>query len=362
MTALFLIPLLVGMGVTLAAVPPTMWLAQRWHLVQHPHRAQDVHVRPVPRAGGLAIALGFLVAVAVAQGVPVERSDPNELIRLRGLVVGAVLAAVAGLVDDRHELPPAPQLAVQLGLALVAAWHLIFIERFRNPFDGSLVVVPAWIMVPFTVLWFMGTMNTMNWLDGLDGLAAGVAAIAGAVFALHMIRLEQYSVALLPLALVGSTLGFLPYNFNPARVFMGTAGSLFLGYTLAALSIMAGAKVATMLLVLAIPILDVAWQIVARLRRGASPFRGDRGHLHHRLYDAGLSQRQVVVGYWGVCAFLGALALLLPAPVYKLLALTLFGGLGALVLRALVPAHASPDRQPPATEADSSEIGASGPE
>ncbi|MDQ7030252.1 MAG: MraY family glycosyltransferase [Ardenticatenia bacterium] len=361
--SLFLVPLLVGFGVTVAAVPPTMWLAGRWRLIQHPRRPQDVHVRPVPRAGGVAMVLGFLVAVAVAQWLPVERSDPNEVIRLRGLVVGAVLAAVAGLVDDRRELPPGPQLAVQVGLALVAAWHLIFIERFRNPVDGSLVVVPLWIVVPFTVLWFVGTMNTLNWLDGLDGLAAGVAAIAGTIFALHMLRMQQYSVALLPLALVGSALGFLPYNFNPARVFMGTTGSLFLGYTLAALSIMAGAKVATMLLVLAVPILDVAWQIVARLRRGVSPFQGDRGHLHHRLYDAGYSQRQVVVGYWGVCAFLGALALLLPAPLYKLLALTFFGSLGALVLRVLVPPHVSPPvAQGPATEAEGSEMGTSGSE
>ncbi|RME13201.1 MAG: undecaprenyl/decaprenyl-phosphate alpha-N-acetylglucosaminyl 1-phosphate transferase, partial [Ardenticatenia bacterium] len=188
---------------------------------------------------------------------------------------------------------------------------------------------PWWIVWPLTIFWFTGTLNTINWLDGLDGLAAGVVAIASAVFAAHMIRLGQYSVALLALALLGATLGFLPYNFNPARTFMGTTGAYFLGYTLAALGIMAGAKVATFLLVLIIPILDVAWQIVARIRQGRSPFHGDRGHLHHRLYDAGFSQRQVVLTYWGICALFGTLALLLPTPVFKLLALSIVS-LGAL--------------------------------
>ncbi len=330
--SVFGVPLLVSFTVTLVAVLPVMRLAWRWGLVQHPHRPRDVHTQPIPRAGGVAIVLGFLVAVGVAQWLPVERTDPNEAVRLQGLVLGSLLAAIVGLMDDRRELSAKAQLLAQLVLAAIAIGHLIFIERFRNPLTGELVVVPAWVMVPFTLFWFLGAMNTLNWLDGLDGLAAGVAAIAGIVFAAHMIRLGQYSVALLPLALVGATLGFLPFNFNPARVFMGTTGSLFLGYALAALSIMAGAKVATMLLVLGIPILDVAWQIVARLRRGASPFQGDRGHLHHRLYDAGYSQRQVVVGYWGICALLGLLALLLPAPVYKLLALVIFGGVGLLVL------------------------------
>ncbi len=330
--SVFAVPLLTGLTVTLVAVWPVTRMAWRWGLVQHPHRPRDVHTRPIPRAGGAAIVLGFLVAVSVAQWLPVERTDPNESIRLQGLVLGSMLAALVGLVDDQRELSPKAQLLAQVVLSAVAIGHLIFIERFRNPLTGELVVVPVWIMVPFTLFWFLGAMNTLNWLDGLDGLAAGVAAIAGLVFAAHMIRLGQYSVALLPLALVGATLGFLPFNFNPARVFMGTTGSLFLGYALAALSIMAGAKVATMLLVLGIPILDVAWQILARLRRGASPFQGDRGHLHHRLYDAGYSQRQVVVGYWGICALLGVLALVLPAPVYKLLALLIFGGVGTLAL------------------------------
>lgn len=330
MTFFMLVVVVVGMLGSLLTTPLFMRLGEQWGLVQAPMRDRDIHTRPVPRIGGLGMLVGFLIAVIVAVWMPVPRTDPNEFIRLRGLILGALLAALIGLYDDRYELPPKPQLLAQIGLGIVAAWHLIFIEVFRNPLTGELIgPLPWWIVWPLTIFWFTGTLNTINWLDGLDGLAAGVVAIASAVFAAHMIRLGQYSVALLALALLGATLGFLPYNFNPARTFMGTTGAYFLGYTLAALGIMAGAKVATFLLVLIIPILDVAWQIVARIRQGRSPFHGDRGHLHHRLYDAGFSQRQVVLTYWGICALFGTLALLLPTPVFKLLALSIVS-LGAL--------------------------------
>jgi UDP-GlcNAc:undecaprenyl-phosphate GlcNAc-1-phosphate transferase len=134
---------------------------------------------------------------------------------------------------------------------------------------------------------------------------------------------------------LGSTLGVLPFNFNPARTFIGSSGAFFLGYALAALSIMAGAKVATLLLVLGIPILDVAWQIISRVRRGLPPWVGDRGHLHHRLFDAGLSQRQVVLTYWAFSALFGLLALLLPARIYKLYAILLVLLLGMTLLWGL---------------------------
>lgn len=329
----FLVVILVGLSITVAMTPLVMQLAWRLHLVQRPERPRDVHLRPVPRIGGLAMVVGFVAAALLSVWLPVARTnpDPNEFLKLRGLLIGCLLAAGFGLLDDRYELPPGTQFAAQFVLTGVAIAHVIFIEVFTNPLTNRQVdTLPFWQMVPLTLFWFLGTMNTVNWLDGLDGLAAGVVAIASAIFAAHMIRLDQYSVALLALALLGTTAGFLPFNFNPARTFMGTTGALFLGYALASLSIMAGAKVATMLLVLGIPILDVAWQIIARLRRGSSPFRGDRGHLHHRLYDAGLSQRQVVVGYWAICALLGALALLLPAPIYKLFAIVLFAGVAGL--------------------------------
>ena len=165
-------------------------------------------------------------------------------------------------------------------------------------------------------------MNTVNWLDGLDGLAAGVCAVTSLTIFVHAaFRLDQVSVSLLPLALLGATLGFLPYNFHPARVFMGSNGALFLGYSTGVLGIIGGAKMATVLLVMGLPLLDVVWQIARRVSKGYNPVLGDRGHVHYRLLDLGLSQRQIVIGYYVFCALFGAVALVTASRLYKLLAL-----------------------------------------
>ena len=190
-----------------------------------------------------------------------------------------------------------------------------------------------------TIFWFTGMMNTVNWLDGLDGLAAGVSAIVALFLAIHMIREGQLSVALLPVALLGATVGFLPSNFHPAKTFMGSNGSYFLGWALAALSIMGGAKVATVLLAMGLPILDVAWLIYNRWRRGGKPGFNGRDHLHHRLLDIGFTQRQIVLGYYAFCAAFGGLALFLESRLYKVIAL---GVLGAAALTVFVWASRQP--------------------
>jgi UDP-GlcNAc:undecaprenyl-phosphate GlcNAc-1-phosphate transferase len=197
----------------------------------------------------------------------------------------------------------------------------------------------------------MGMMNTINWLDGLSGLVAGVTAILCAVLALHMLFVvepPQTSVAILPVALLGAALGFLPFNFAPARIFMGSAGSYFLGFAVASLGIIGGARLATVMLVVGLPALDVAWLIFSRWRRGVRPAEGGRDHLHYRLQDLGLAERTIVVGYWGFCALFGMLTLLLDSRVYKLVALA---GLGLLALALLIwasraqpPAPTAPDR------------------
>lgn len=336
MIAFVIVPLVAAV-VTYLATPPVMRLAHRWGVVQRPSREQDIHHRPIPRMGGVAIVVGFLVAALVAAALPLPRTDPGEGLRLAGLLVGSLLAGAAGVWDDRVELGPREQFLIQIGLALVALATTIWIKHVNNPFAPGFLWsaeegFPLLIVIPLTILWFMGAINTVNFLDGLDGLAAGVAAIASLVFALHMWRLGQISVALLPLALLGATLGFLPFNFHPARLFMGSAGSIFLGYALGGLAIIAGAKVASLLLVLAVPILDTAWLIISRWRRGQSPMQGSRDHLHHRLYDAGLSQRQIVLGYWAITALTGALALILPGRLAKFYALTLLALLAFLLL------------------------------
>jgi UDP-GlcNAc:undecaprenyl-phosphate GlcNAc-1-phosphate transferase len=175
-------------------------------------------------------------------------------------------------------------------------------------------------------------MNTINWLDGIDGLATTVAAIVAIVLAIHMLRTQQQSVALLALALLGSTLGFLAFNFPPARVFMGSIGAYFLGYALAALGLIAGARVATVLLVMGLPVLDVAWLIFWRWRHGRPLGQGDRNHLHFRLLDKGFSERQIVVGYAAFCALFGAISLVTASTLAKVGALLALLALGGFII------------------------------
>jgi len=326
-----------GIGVSSALIlaPLPVPLARRWGVLDIPDAPRRIHHRPMPRLGGVALYLAFLLAVTASLFIPLTRQDPNETTRLIGLLAGGTLALMVGLWDDKWPLGPWFQLAAQVVIALVGIRFLLFIEVTTNPLTSKQIWFPWPLTLGITIFWIVGMMNTVNWLDGLDGLADGVVAITCVILFLHMWRLGQYSVAILPLALLGATMGFLPYNFHPAKVFMGSSGSLFLGFTIGALSIVSGAKLATALLVLGVPILDVAWLIITRLRRGVSPMESDRGHLHHRLYDLGLSQRRVVLLYYGVSAGAGALALLLPSPLDKLLALLVLGGLAILLLASL---------------------------
>jgi UDP-GlcNAc:undecaprenyl-phosphate GlcNAc-1-phosphate transferase len=217
----------------------------------------------------------------------------------------------------------------------------VFIEQVMNPFTNEIASFPVPLVWGLTLLWLVGMMNTVNFLDGLDGLASGVTAIVSIVLVIHMLRVGQYGPSLLPLALLGSVLGFLPFNTHPARIFLGS-GAISLGYLIGTLSLVGGARVATVGLVMGIPIVDVAWQILNRWRHGRSMNEGDRGHLHYRLYDLGMSQRHVVLLYWGVCAFFGAMALLVSSRLYKLLAIVALGVCVTIVLTNL-SRRAEPD-------------------
>ncbi len=289
------------------------------------------HERPTPKLGAIPLFGAFVIAVGISQTFGVDTSDPNERTRLLGLLVGGAVVFVVGVLDDKFNLPPAPQFLAQGLSALAAILSLIFVERFTNPFNQELVVlsksvVGYAVLVVITTSWFIGMMNTVNWLDGVDGLAASVAVVAAAVILIHMLREGQYSVALLPVALIGALLGFLVFNFQPARMFMG-GGALWLGFALACIGIMGGAKIALLLLVMGLPIADVIWQVFDRWRHGRSPAASDRGHLHFRLADAGWSARKIVALYAGACALFGAVALVPQPPLFKLITLVvLFGG------------------------------------
>lgn len=333
----------IGFAVSAALTPLTQRLGRRLGLTDRPGGRRQ-HRGEVSRLGGIALFAGFTAAVLATLLLPATllppRLDPKELTRLAGLLVGSAAIFAFGLADDRFQFPSRPQYIAQLLASLIAIAFIIFIERVNNPLGAGQIVFPWPVVGALTIFWFMGMMNTVNWLDGLDGLAAGVSAIVAAFIAIHMFREGQLSVALLPLALLGATLGFLPYNFHPARVFMGSNGSYFLGWAVAALGIIGGAKVATVLLAMGLPILDVAWLIYSRWRRGGKANEAGRDHLHHRLLDIGLSQRQIVTGYYAFCAAFGALALFLESRAQKLVALGVLtlAGLALLIWASRQPA------------------------
>jgi UDP-GlcNAc:undecaprenyl-phosphate/decaprenyl-phosphate GlcNAc-1-phosphate transferase len=321
----------------LALTPVSIHLGRRWGLVDAPG-GRRAHRDPTPRTGGIALFIAFGLGIAAAFTFwPV--SNRADLMRLTAIAAGVLFVFLWSLIDDWLDLPAWLQFVAQGAAAIIAIAGEVFIERFTNPINNQLVVIPdllpgvGWgIVVAISVFWVVGMMNTVNWLDGLDGLAAGVGAIAAALFAIHSYRLGQTEIALFPTALTGACLGFLPYNFHPARVFLGTAGAMVLGYALATLSILAPARIATALLVLGIPILDVAWLLFSRWRRGVPIWRGGRDHLHYRLQALGLSQRQIVIAYYLFCLFFGLLAVLVVSRLFKLVALV---GLGVVAFAAL---------------------------
>jgi UDP-GlcNAc:undecaprenyl-phosphate GlcNAc-1-phosphate transferase len=328
---LYILIFALAASVTLVLTPATMWLGQRFGVTARPggRRMLEGDQKRVSKLGGLALFGGFTVAVLAAQVMPVPRLDPNESTRLIGLLLGGTIIFAFGILDDVLEFGPLPQFLGQTLAAAVAILCLIFIEYVNNPLTGQQTdTFPYLITVAITFFWLVFMMNTMNFLDGLDGLAGGVTLIAGAMLFInsaYRVTPAQTSVSFLPVALMGTCAAWLLFNFYPARVFMG-GGAQYMGFTLGALSIIGGAKMGTILLVLGLPLIDVVWQAVDRMRHGRSPFRGDRGHLHFRLLDMGFTQRQIVLGYYAFCLCFGALTLVTSSQLFKFIAL------GALAL------------------------------
>lgn len=316
----FLFVFAVGFGVSFLLTPQTIRLGKHLGIVAKPGGRRH-HQQETSKLGGLALEVAFLAAVIVAIFMDVPRPDTNEKIRLVGLILGSIFISAIGFLDDRYELAPLPQYTAQLIAGAIAVLFLIFIESFNNPLTGSQTSWDYAFTVTITLFWFGFMMNTVNWLDGLDGLAAGVICIASLMIFIHAgFQLKQISVSLLALALCGATLGFLPFNFSPARVFMGS-GALFLGYAIGALSIIGGAKMATILLVMGLPLFDTTWQIFRRMMEGKNPLFGDRGHLHFRLADMGYSQRAIVISYYIFCGFFGMMALVTTSQFFKLVSI-----------------------------------------
>lgn len=319
----FLIVFLTAFSITLLLTPIMSILGRKWGITSKAggRRTTEGDLRGVSKMGGVAVFFGFTIAVIIAQWLPIPRFDPAEIIRVTGLLLGGTFLFIIAALDDIFEFN-----AVQLGIgqifaAAIAVLFQIFIETFNNPFTGQ--QADGWshlVTVTLTMFWLGLMMNTTNFMDGLDGLATGVAFIAGAMLFIHStFILFQTSVGLLPLAMMGSTLAFLLYNTYPAQLFLG-GGAYFLGYLLGTLSIIGGAKMATILLVMGLPLMDLAWQATNRIRQGRNPMQGDRGHIHFRLLDMGFSQRQIVYAYYLFCACFGILTLITTSQMFKFIA------------------------------------------
>ncbi len=323
--------------------PLVIRLATHLEIIDATHEERRVHEVPTPRIGGIAVFFGFSFALFAVLGFAlyspytlfpsVAHLDVHQKLeamndqfgavhQLVGLLFGSMLILGVGVWDDIMQMRPRNKLLAQVIVALISMLYGFVIPGVTNPFDHNpstnWIDFSPWLSIPLTLLWYVGMMNAINFIDGLDGLLSGFAAISCIfLFAISVVHANPV-VALVVVALAGAALGFLPYNFNPAKIFLGDAGSLFIGYVFATVSIIGASKTAIAVsivvpvVVLALPIIDTAAVIVRRAKAGKRITEADRGHFHHQLiFRFGLNVRQAVLLIYAVCFLLGIVALVL---------------------------------------------------
>ncbi|MDR2360468.1 MAG: undecaprenyl/decaprenyl-phosphate alpha-N-acetylglucosaminyl 1-phosphate transferase [Oscillospiraceae bacterium] len=337
------ITLLVNVGIAFvaalvvcfAATPIVDKFAFSIGAVDDPNRdGRRMHTVPKSRIGGLAIFLGFVVSVVLF-------AELNR--QVQSILIGLVIIVITGAIDDIIDLKWWIKGIAQIGAASIAVfWGGVVVERVSNPLalfiQNAQFIELGILAVPCTIIWILAVTNSVNFIDGLDGLAVGVSGISGATMVVTALIVSDGNSALIMAALCGACIGFMPFNLNPSKLFMGDSGALTLGYVLATMSVLGVFKFYAVVsfvvpfLILALPIFDETFAVFRRLAKGMKPWDGDRGHLHHRLIDMGLTQKQAVaVCYWasavlgllavvmttdgGVKAFLLALVLLIAAVV-----------------------------------------------
>ena len=305
-----MLAILVAFVVSIALTPFVKRLAVKVGAVDVPGEARRVHDHPIPRMGGLAIFLGFLVSMLLFVDITQE---------VRGILIGSIIIVITGVIDDIVSLRAWTKFLIQILAAVIAVLHGVVINVVSNPnvFSNQEAIVLGWVAIPLTVLWIVGITNAVNLIDGLDGLACGVSTISAISMLVIALLVSESDVALVMAALVGACLGFMPYNKNPAKMFMGDTGSTFLGYILATISIQglfkyyAIVSFAVPFLILGLPMFDTLFAIIRRLAHGQNPMAPDRGHIHHRLIDMGLNQKQAVAALYVISSILGLSAVML---------------------------------------------------
>lgn len=304
---LFMIPMLVAFVISFLMTPVARKLAYKVGAVDVPTDNRRVHTKPIPRMGGLAIYVAFTIAMFLFSDI--------ETTKLIGIFLGSTLLVIMGMIDDVKPLRASLKLVVQIVAALILIKFGFRIEFLTNFFEKSGYINFNHLSTPITVIWIIGITNTINLVDGLDGLATGIATIAACTLAYVAYTNGNVEVATLTLMLAGSSLGFLPYNFNPASIFMGDTGAYFLGFILAAISIEGTLKGTTALtviipvLALGLPIFDTSFAIVRRAVTKKPLFEADKGHVHHRLLAIGYNQKGAVLILYCISLLMGVTAI-----------------------------------------------------
>ncbi len=296
--------------ISFLSTPVVKKMAYKVGAIDVPKDERRMHDHPIPRMGGLAIALAFLLTVFLFAEIDHE---------MQGILLGAIMILVLGIVDDCLTLRAMPKFIIQIAAAIVVVAHGCTVRYLTNPFStvpGATLDL-GFLAAPFTVLWIVTMTNAVNFIDGLDGLAVGVSGISCLSMLVIALVVSELNVAVIMAALLGACVGFIPYNFNPAKIFMGDTGSTFLGFILATMSIQGLFKVYAVVsfvvpfIILGVPFFDICFAIVRRLWRHQNPMTADRGHIHHRLIDMGFSQKQSVAITYTLTGILGVAAVLL---------------------------------------------------
>ncbi len=314
-----ILALAVAFLISFAATPMVISLAHKIGAIDVPKDARRVHKKPTPLIGGLAIFLGFIVSVICFAVIDKETA---------GILIGCAIIVTVGMIDDITDMKAIVKLLCQIVAAAVVVYSGVRIEHFANPFarfglGDPYIVLNFWVSVAITIFWITGICNAVNLIDGLDGLAVGVSSIASICMLAMTLITQNLNVAIVTAAVAGAGFGFLPYNFNPAKIFMGDTGALFLGFILACISVQGFLKLSAVIsfaipiLVLGLPIFDTMFAIIRRVLTGRSPMSPDRGHLHHRLLDMGFSQKQTVAILYTLTAVLCLTAVVISTRGYR---------------------------------------------
>ncbi len=353
-----ILALAMSMGLSFALTPLVKKLAVKIGAVDVPKDKRRMHDHPIPRLGGLAIFIGFVVSALFFAQVDKQ---------LQGILLGSCLIVGVGVVDDSHPLGAGIKFILQIVAALIAIWHGVVIQTIANPlpFIGGDYWDFGLMAVPITVIWIVAVTNSVNLIDGLDGLADGVSTIAALTMLIIALLMENLEMAVLCAALVGACVGFIPYNRNPAKIFMGDTGATFLGYMLATVSVTGLFKLYAMIsfivpfIILGFPIFDTASAFTRRILKGQNPMKADRSHTHHKLIDMGMNQKQAVATLYMVASMLGLCAVMLVTRGYAKVILSVAALIGTAFTVARIARfpHDHPHKDAPASQEPEREKG-----